>query len=33
MDIGLIGFILEPIIIILLSGFIFFRKGAQNEVL
>lgn len=33
MDIGLIGFILEPIIIILLSGLIFFKKGAQNEVL
>ena len=33
MDIGLIGFILEPINIILLSGLIFFKKGAQNEVL
>lgn len=33
MDNGLIGFILEPLIIILVSGVIFFWKGAANEVL
>lgn len=32
-DIGLVGFILEPIIITLISGIIFFHKGEMNETL